>query len=101
MHASKHVWLIDVCASFHMSSHRGWFLKYEKYDNGKVYLADDSHLKIISHGRVKIIFSDGRVKGIDGVLDIPDLAQNLLYVSKLNDVGVQVFFSSGGYKMNR
>lgn len=70
IHASKDVWLIDLGASFHMTLRKGWFSKYEKYDGGKVYLGDESHLKIVGHGRVKIRFPDGRVMGIAGVLHI-------------------------------
>lgn len=66
-----------------------------------MYLGDDSHLKIVGHGRVKIRFPNGRVKGIDGFLHILGLEQNLLYVSKLNDSRAQVFFSSGECKMTR
>ena len=87
-HTSEDVWLIDSGASFHMTSQRDWFSKYEEFDGGKVYLGHNSHLNIVGHGRVKIRFHDGRVKGIDGVLHIPGLARNLLLVSKLGDVGV-------------
>lgn len=52
-HAIEDVWLIELGASFHMTSHRDWFSKYEEYDGGKVYLGDESHLKTISCGRVK------------------------------------------------
>lgn len=58
-HASKDVCLIDSRSSFHMTSHKGWFSKYEEYDGGKVYLGDDSHLKIAGRGRVKIRLLDG------------------------------------------
>ena len=34
-------------------------------------------------------------------MHIPSLAQNLLFVSMLNDVGVQVVFSKYGCKMMR
>lgn len=54
-HASDDVWFIDSGASFHMTSHRDWFLKYEKYNGGEVYLGDDSHLKIVGRGRVNLI----------------------------------------------
>ena len=74
MHASDDVWLIDSGASFHMTSHRSWFSKYEVLDGGKVYLGDDSHLKIVGRGRVNIRFPDGRVKGINGVMHILGLA---------------------------
>lgn len=66
-----------------------------------MFLASDSILEIVGRGRVGIKFPDGRVKGIDGVLHIPSLAQNLLSVSKLNDVGVQVTFVHDGCKMTR
>ena len=46
-HISEDVWLIDSGASFHMTSHRDWFSKYEEFDGGKVYLGDNSHLNII------------------------------------------------------
>lgn len=84
-----------------MTLHRVWFLKYEEFDSGKVYLGDESHLNIIGRERVLTQFLDGRVKGINGVLHILGLAQNLLSISKLNDVGVQVVFSNGGCKMMR
>ena len=66
-----------------------------------MYLGDDSHLKIVGQGRVTIRFPDGRVMGINGVMHIPGLARNLLSVSMLNDVGVQVVFSKDGCKMMR
>jgi hypothetical protein len=100
-HASDDVWFIDSGASFHMTSHQTWFSKYEVFDGGKVYLGDDSHLKIVRRGRVTIKFPDRRVKGINGVMHIPGLARNLLSVSMLNDVGVQVVFSKDGCKMMR
>lgn len=46
-HASDNLWLVDLGASFHMTSHRSWFSKYEVFDGGKVYLGDDSHLNIV------------------------------------------------------
>lgn len=75
--------------------------KYEKYASGRVYLGDDSHLEFVGHGRVRIWFLDGRVKGIDDVMHIRGLAQNSLSVSKLNDAGVQVSFSNGVCRMTR
>ena len=66
-----------------------------------MYLGDNSHLNIVSCGGVKIRFPNGRVREIDGVLHIPSLARYLLSVSKLGDVGVQIFFSSDGCKMTR
>jgi hypothetical protein len=78
-----------------MFSHQVWFLVYVQCDGGKVYLSDDSHLSIVGCGRVLIIFLDGKVKMINGVMHILSLAWNLLLVNTLNDVGVQVVFYNG------
>ena len=64
-------------------------------------MGDSSPLNIVGHGKVKIIFLDGRVKGIDGVQHIFDLPRNLLSVNKLSDVGVQVVSSSNRCKMTK
>jgi hypothetical protein len=61
---------------------------YKKYDGGMVYIGNDSPLNIVGHGRVLIRFPNNRVKEINGVLHIPGLAQNLLSVRTLNEVGV-------------
>lgn len=47
---SDNMWLIDSGASFHMTSYKEWFSKYELYVGGKVYLASDSTLEIVGRG---------------------------------------------------
>lgn len=66
-----------------MTPNRGWFPNYEEYDGGKVFIGDDSHLKIVGHKRVNIRLIDEGLKGIDDVLQILMLTQNLLSLSKL------------------
>jgi hypothetical protein len=46
-HANHEAWLVDSGASFHMTPHREWFSKYERYDGGDFFLGDDSIAKII------------------------------------------------------
>jgi hypothetical protein len=87
-HADHDVWLIDSGASYHMTPHREWFFEYEKYDGGDVFLGDDSTTKIMGCGRVKLLLKDGRIRTLLGVLHIPKLARSLIYVSKLDDAGV-------------
>lgn len=98
-HSCHDAWLINFGASFHMTPHREWFYEYESYDGGDIFLGDDSSYKIIRHGRVKVRFRDGRVKNLPGVLHILGLARNLLSVSKMSDVGIQVIFNKESYKM--
>ena len=41
----------------------------------------------------------GRVRKLLGVLHIPALARNLVFVSKLDDAGVKIVFKKDTYKM--
>jgi hypothetical protein len=82
-HADHDVWLIDSGASYHMTPHREWFSEYEKYDGGDVFLGDDSTLKILGRGRVKLLLKDGRIRTLPRVLHIPKLARSLISVSKM------------------
>jgi hypothetical protein len=45
-HANHEAWLVKLGASFHMTSHRGCFCEYERYDGGNVFLGDESTNKI-------------------------------------------------------
>jgi hypothetical protein len=35
-HAYHEAWLVDLGASFHMTTHKEWFYEYERYDGGDV-----------------------------------------------------------------
>ena len=92
-------WLIDLGASFHFTRHREWVCEYEKYDGGDVFLGDDRKARIIGHRKVKLKLQGGRVRTLPGVLHIPALARNLIFVSKLDDVGVKTMFEKDTCKM--
>jgi len=40
-------WLIGSSASWHMTPHREWFSRYEKYERGDVLLGDDLTTNIV------------------------------------------------------
>jgi hypothetical protein len=91
-HADHEAWLVDFGASFHMTPHREWFCEYEIYDGGNVFLGNDSTTRIIGRGRFKLRLIDGRTRTLLGVLHIPGLARNLIYVSKMDDAEVKAIF---------
>ena len=93
------LWLIDSGVSFHFTSHREWFCEYEKYDGVDVFLEDDRKARIIGRGKVKLKFQGGRVRTLSGVLHIPTLTRNPIYVSMLNDAGVKIVFKKDTCKM--
>jgi hypothetical protein len=98
-HADGGVWLINSSVSFHMTPHREWFYENEKYDGGDVFLGDDSTAKIKGRERVKSLLKDGRIRTLPRVLHIPNLARSLIFVSKLDDAGVDTLLGKGTCKM--
>ena len=66
-----------------------------------MYLGDDSPVNIIGHGRVKLKLKDGRIRSLPGVLHIPNLARNLIYVGKMDVADVKTMCGDGGCKMVR
>jgi hypothetical protein len=100
-HVDHEAWLIDSGASFHMTPHREWFCKYEKYDGSNVFLGNDSTTRIKGRGRVKLRLIDGRIRKLPSVLHIPDMARNLISISKMEDAGVKTIFENGTCRMVR
>eukprot|EP00253_Pinus_taeda_P001966 PITA_01966 len=100
-HVDHEAWLIDSGASFHFTPHRECFCEYEKYDGGDVFYGDDRKARTIGHGKLKLKLQGGRVRTLLGFLDIPALAKNLIYVSKLDDAGVKTVFEKDTCKMVR
>eukprot|EP00253_Pinus_taeda_P021096 PITA_21096 len=98
-HVDHEACLIDSGTSFHFTPGRDWFFKYEKYDGGDVLLGDDKKAKIVGRRKVKLNLQGGRIRTLAGVLHIPALARNLIYVSKLDDAGVKIVLEKDTYKM--
>jgi hypothetical protein len=98
-HANHEAWLVDSGASFHTTPHREWFCEYERYDGGNVFLGDDSTTRIIGRGKVKLRLIDGRIRTLPGVLHIPGLVINLIYVSKIDDARLKTLFEKETCRM--
>eukprot|EP00253_Pinus_taeda_P009995 PITA_09995 len=92
-HVDHEAWFIDSGASFHFTPHKEWFCEYEKYVGGDIFFGDDRA------GKVKLKLQVGRVRTLSGVLHIPTLARNLIFVRKLDDVGVKTVFEKDTCKM--
>jgi hypothetical protein len=100
-HVDHEAWLVDSGASFHMTPDREWFYKYERYDGGNFFLGDDSTTRIIGWGKVKLRLIYGRIRTLLGVLHIPGLAKNLIYVRKMDDAGVKKILEKETCRMVR
>jgi hypothetical protein len=100
-HEDHEEWLVDSGASFHMTPHREWFCEYERYDEGDVFLGDDLKTIIIGRGKVNLRLIYGRIRTLPGFLHIQGLAINLIYVIKMDDVGVKKIFEKKTYRIVR
>jgi len=89
-HVNHEAWLIDSSASFHFTPHREWFYEYKKYDGGDVFLGDDRKTRITGRGKFKLKLQDERIRTLPGVLHIPALAKNFIYV--MDDASVKIVF---------
>ena len=66
-----------------------------------MFLGDDSTTNIIKNGSVKFRLKDGRTRTLLGVLQIPNLARNLISIRKMGVACVKNVCGDGGSKMVR
>jgi hypothetical protein len=100
-HEDHEAWLVYSGASFHMTPHREWFCEYERYDGDNLFLGNDSTTRIIGQGRVKLRLIDESIRKLSGVLHIPVLARNLIFVRKRDDARVKTIFEKETCRMVR
>jgi hypothetical protein len=101
-HTAYH-WIINSGVTQHMTFEQEWFTTYESIVPQKVYMGDETILEAIAKGSIKGIMQvGGRVlfTTITQVLHIPQMQNNLIFVSKLILEGLKVEFDNDGYKVN-
>ncbi|KAI9198581.1 hypothetical protein LWI28_018562 [Acer negundo] len=81
------VWLLDSAATWHMTSQREWFHKYEPVSRGSVFMGNDHALEIDGIGTIKIKMHDGTIRTIYEVRHVKGLKKNLLSLGQLDDLG--------------
>jgi hypothetical protein len=98
-HVDHEAWMVNSGASFHINPHREWFCEYEMYDGGDVFLGDDSTTKIMGRGKFKLNLLYGRIITLPSILHILGFSINLIFVRKMDDVGVKIVFEKETYRM--
>ncbi|KAJ0082018.1 hypothetical protein Patl1_10203 [Pistacia atlantica] len=71
-----------------MTPHKEWFCEYETYNGGNVLLGDDTAVKIIGRGKIRLRSHDGSVRTLPEVMHIPGMSRNLLSVGTMADAGI-------------
>jgi len=87
-------WYLDSCASSHMTRRNDW-MKNVQVCNASVQAANNQKLNVPCKGTVNISVSNGKnteIIVVEDVLYVPELAANLLSVSKITEKGYKVSF---------
>ena len=98
---STNDWIVDSGATCHMCNDQTAFSKMEELvSSDKATLGDGSSLKVMGEGTVntEMILPDGSSSecALQKVLYVPDLAYNLVSISKATESGKVVQFNSSG-----
>ena len=97
----RQVWVLDSSCSFHMTSHKDWFLSYKDINGGKVLLGNNQECKIKGIGNVKIKMHDGTVRILLAIRYVPDLKRNLISHGGLDKNGYSYRGVDGVFKVSR
>lgn len=93
-------WFVDSGASMHMTKHKNLLLKECLPNVKNIKVANNKTLQVLSSGQVSLTVYDGKGQKNDilfkNVLHVPELATNLISVSKIVENGGQVKFHNKG-----
>lgn len=88
-------WLVDSGATAHMTHDDSYLVDKRQISDREISLADDSKMKVISQGNVKMTMNIGDETSNATLRDVkyaPELCANLLSVSKMTAKGHKVVF---------
>ncbi|CAA7028676.1 unnamed protein product [Microthlaspi erraticum] len=80
-------WVMDTCASFHMTSNREWFETYKEGNMGAVQLVDDRVCSIVGSNSIKFRMHDGVIRTLTDVRHVPAVKKNLISLGTLHRNG--------------
>ena len=85
-------WLLDVDATFHVTSCREWFCSYSSGMLGSVHLTDGSVHGIAGVGDVRLSLPSGASYLLRHVRYVPNLRVSLISIGQLRDCGCRILF---------
>ena len=83
-------WLLDVDATFHVTSYREWFCSYSSGMLGSVHLTDGSVHDIVGAGDVRLSLPSGASYLLRHVRYVPDTPVSLNSIGQFRDCGCQI-----------
>ena len=93
--------ILDSGASFHATTHKGYFIDYVEGDFGLVYLGDNEPCQIIGKEKVKIKLQNENHWLLHEVRHVPRSSMNLISTRQLGDEGCVVTFNDKNWKVSK
>lgn len=90
-------WYLDSGATQHMSPVRKNFVNFQQIDERKITVADNNKIVAVGIGEVQLkVKVSNKTKNltVNDVLYVPQLAANLISISKLSELGLMVTFKN-------
>jgi Reverse transcriptase (RNA-dependent DNA polymerase)/gag-polypeptide of LTR copia-type/Integrase core domain/GAG-pre-integrase domain len=90
-------WFIDSGASVHYCNEQQWFSSYSSFPAKDISLGDNHTVKAIGVGDIPIsiqLNNDWIIANLKDVYYVPNMAANLLSVSKMTAAGLQLSFNN-------
>nr|GEU62740.1 hypothetical protein [Tanacetum cinerariifolium] len=72
-----------------------WFMTYEEFDAGHVFMGNDSPCKVVGIGTIQIKMHDGVVRTLTDVCHVPDLKKKLISLGVLDSKGFKYISENG------
>ena len=94
-------WIIDSGASFHVTPHRDWFIRYQSEASGIVYLGDDHPCQIKGCGDIRLKLEDGKQWMLRNVRHVPEIWKILVSVGQLDSIDCTTSFVGGAWKTSK
>jgi len=94
-----YVWVLDLGATWQMTSRRDWFYSYKSIPKLYVFMGDDCALKIVGIGAIKLMMHGGIVRTIQEVRHVKVLKKNLLSIGQFDDLGLKAQIKNGIMKV--
>ncbi|GJW68143.1 hypothetical protein Tco_0122567 [Tanacetum coccineum] len=91
-------WWVDSGATIHVCKDRCWFKTYESLNDGSIlHMRNESTTLVHGRGYVDLRFSSGKIVSLFNVLQVPNIRNNSVSSSVLNNCGYKQVIESNKF----
>ena len=94
-------WVMGSECSYHMCSHKSWFVTYEEKSSGNVLMGNNAPCKSVGIGSAQIRVHNGIVRTLIEVLHVLELKKNLVSMGAMDSKYFSCWVEGGVMKIKR